>query len=102
MIRRPPRSTLLPCTTLFRSCCAMKIEVPGDHARAEIRTTAVRTYALLRSIVFTTGALLKQSGADGDGIVRTIFDFEQRFFEESLDRKSTRLNSSHAHISYAV
>src|SRR5258707_3666147 len=63
MIRRPPRSTLFPYTTLFRSHCQHgKPKIGGEDAAAE---------AVL-------GAELKQ------------------------DRKSTRLNSSHANISYAV
>src|SRR2546430_6006881 len=80
MIRRPPRSTLFPYTTLFRS---------DDY---------------------TLGRLLKESGArqrllDGVGLVRC------RWHEGALnvarglekkDRKSTRLNSSHSQISYAV
>jgi len=64
----------------------MHINVPGDQAQGEILISTLRTYALLRSIVFTTGALVKQTGMDGDGIVRTILDFEQKFLEESLSR----------------
>src|SRR2546427_6190134 len=77
MIRRPPRSTLFPYTTLFRS--------PFWFAQC--------------------GALLKQRGyqviyvdsiAEGLGIEGTV----ERF--HNGDRKSTRLNSSHSQISYAV
>lgn len=64
----------------------MHINVPGDQAQGEILISTLRTYALLRSMVFTTGALVKQTGMDGDGIVRTILDFEQKFLEESLSR----------------
>ncbi|HET6569096.1 MAG TPA: hypothetical protein VFG50_14110 [Rhodothermales bacterium] len=64
----------------------MKINVPGNQAQGEVLVATLRTYALLRSIVFTTGALLKQTGMDGDGIVRTVLDFEQKFFEESLSK----------------
>ena len=64
----------------------MHINVPGDQAQGELLISTLRTYALLRSIVFTTGALVKQTGMDGDGIVRTILDFEQKLLEESLSR----------------
>src|SRR5438034_5735118 len=68
MIRRPPRSTLFPYTTLFRS------EVPK---RAAVDTTATKEQLVAR---------LKET-------------FQ---FCEQADRKSTRLNSSHTVISYAV
>src|SRR5438445_2219574 len=71
MIRRPPRSTLFPYTTLFRS---------ADHRR------------VLSLVLHPAGPdlfqLLRADGREGGG--------------EEEDRKSTRLNSSHANISYAV
>src|SRR5258707_1734964 len=70
MIRRPPRSTLFPYTTLFRSGCRRPVDRPrysfvrgGRHRRAHARPLHAR---------------------------------------DRGDRKSTRLNSSHANISYAV
>src|SRR3712207_8459674 len=84
MIRRPPRSTLFPYTTLFRSACfsACTSDVLGQPERVEDGGVDV---------------------AAGDGIP----DPEQheapvRIADHLLDRKSTRLNSSHANISYAV
>src|SRR2546422_1083194 len=78
MIRRPPRSTLFPYTTLFRS--------GGGTELAKALTEAVK---LLR-------------GDDGD--VFDITDGQVHGTEDilRLDRKSTRLNSSHGYISYAV
>src|SRR2546430_10746899 len=73
MIRRPPRSTLFPYTTLFRS--------PGLLARTE---------AIVHGTTVATNALLEQKGARV-GLLTT-----------EGDRKSTRLNSSHSQISYAV
>src|SRR3712207_8372321 len=70
MIRRPPRSTLFPYTTLFRSAARR----PG--ARAEYARTTERAAA--------PGAVPDDAGG------------------QAGDRKSTRLNSSHANISYAV
>src|SRR3712207_7892762 len=74
MIRRPPRSTLFPYTTLFRS--------PGAVLRAGLERPPIFERAVLH----------------GDrGIV--LLDPSAHLLE---DRKSTRLNSSHANISYAV
>src|SRR3712207_7933859 len=72
MIRRPPRSTLFPYTTLFRSA-----EKSGTRRRVSA-TAAPCTSDLAQVVV---------DELDGYG---------------ALDRKSTRLNSSHANISYAV
>src|SRR3712207_7170345 len=90
MIRRPPRSTLFPYTTLFRSSGSAGI--PGDNPFATGEGGAPEVYLLgLRnpwrfSFDRVTGLLW-------------IADVGQDAFE---DRKSTRLNSSHANISYAV
>src|SRR3712207_8358368 len=77
MIRRPPRSTLFPYTTLFRSA------------------DAVRRIDALANRVFT-GPML--NGAYPED----LFKDTAGLTDWSLDRKSTRLNSSHANISYAV
>src|SRR3712207_7065372 len=69
MIRRPPRSTLFPYTTLFRSHPALT-----EFARAALRDDDIRIYQ--------AAVWAKHAGEE--------------------DRKSTRLNSSHANISYAV
>src|SRR3712207_7092893 len=73
MIRRPPRSTLFPYTTLFRSI-----------------TTTVNTSFGSKVIVPGTGVVLNNQ----------MDDFSAQ--PGVRDRKSTRLNSSHANISYAV
>src|SRR3712207_8917695 len=84
MIRRPPRSTLFPYTTLFRSA-----EPHGGTAvGAELVDQAVPAIAVAEG----DEALAEQLEPDGRGAVLRKF----------LDRKSTRLNSSHANISYAV
>src|SRR3712207_8870718 len=81
MIRRPPRSTLFPYTTLFRSL-ALPALVGIERARAE-RVPQLRVHR---------GELaLLVRGARGE-----------RGRHRGADRKSTRLNSSHANISYAV
>src|SRR3712207_8035437 len=84
MIRRPPRSTLFPYTTLFRSAVRL---ARNDTLIQQI--SATESLAAVDTIcVDKTGTL-----TDGDLTMRGI---------EIADRKSTRLNSSHANISYAV
>src|SRR2546430_13455229 len=87
MIRRPPRSTLFPYTTLFRSSwlsgngAAAIFNLMEDAATAEISRAQLWQWV-------QNGAKL----ADGRQIDRALYE----------DRKSTRLNSSHSQISYAV
>src|SRR2546422_7746300 len=77
MIRRPPRSTLFPYTTLFRSLMANG--AAGNVPLPEFQ----------EALNFVCLELAKMIVRDGEGVSR-------------LDRKSTRLNSSHGYISYAV
>src|SRR3712207_7599173 len=86
MIRRPPRSTLFPYTTLFRSLASDSGQCRGDEKVAAAPERCRRPDLLL--------------GLDLDVPVEAALDPE--FAREDLDRKSTRLNSSHANISYAV
>src|SRR3712207_7731182 len=80
MIRRPPRSTLFPYTTLFRSAERVKLQVGGVAPDAAENHCEVKG----RNPV---------TGLPGQVDVASA---------EIRDRKSTRLNSSHANISYAV
>src|SRR3712207_6876560 len=85
MIRRPPRSTLFPYTTLFRSVDATDARLLlalGEDPRASVMALSQRL-GLARNTVQARLARLESNGA-------------------LADRKSTRLNSSHANISYAV
>src|SRR2546430_6061855 len=82
MIRRPPRSTLFPYTTLFRS--------RGLTPCVSIRVKEERSRSL--SILLR----LRRSETQGEETVPRSVN------EGALDRKSTRLNSSHSQISYAV
>src|SRR5687768_18192883 len=85
MIRRPPRSTLFPYTTLFRS----KASAFKGHLRDE---------------------LLKDDSEPGSYILLSEWESKEAFLAwedapihmQTTDRKSTRLNSSHGYISYAV
>src|SRR2546429_2522091 len=73
MIRRPPRSTLFPYTTLFRS--ARIVETANDDIKAQQSVT---------------------------GSISDILQIQDDLARLLADRKSTRLNSSHGYISYAV
>src|SRR3712207_9272721 len=102
MIRRPPRSTLFPYTTLFRSL--NYLVKPFDRRTFEAR---MREYAALR---VELGELDEAAQGDVDRVfgtarasgTRTPVSTPKGIAPETLDRKSTRLNSSHANISYAV
>src|SRR3712207_7375616 len=87
MIRRPPRSTLFPYTTLFRS------DVRTTEVRRNGRPT--RHAAKVRAAPPSRSRLELASSARGRRLRR-------RARLTLRDRKSTRLNSSHANISYAV
>src|SRR3712207_7143803 len=90
MIRRPPRSTLFPYTTLFRSGREPVRRSPRDPPpRASHRRDE-----LLHPLVDGLERVLAQHRA-----LRLVVELEVHPVE---DRKSTRLNSSHANISYAV
>src|SRR2546430_4007763 len=92
MIRRPPRSTLFPYTTLFRSFYGIR----GYFVEAivRIRFSVYQVLAVLSCIVFVTVIdVLMARGAQSLGAIR---------WGKMPDRKSTRLNSSHSQISYAV
>src|SRR3712207_7394233 len=82
MIRRPPRSTLFPYTTLFRSLDGEAIALRPDGRPHPFQVTASRA-----------------GSATGDVALSALF-FDVLHLDG--DRKSTRLNSSHANISYAV
>src|SRR5256885_10364196 len=89
MIRHPPRSTLFPYTTLFRSARSL---VPKLHPRAcPIHAPPLQVHWRLRPVVRAMGQLQ---------LLRSPTFF--RHHATHQDRKSTRLNSSHLVISYAV
>src|SRR3712207_8243853 len=91
MIRRPPRSTLFPYTTLFRSLMALLVlagfGVIGPSAAQPTNENDAQL-ALDKLAIMELAARFENTFDAGD--------------VEGQDRKSTRLNSSHANISYAV
>src|SRR3712207_6985807 len=88
MIRRPPRSTLFPYTTLFRSTCRSEPPVAPEQA---VQHQADRDDEADHDEVAVPPPQL--------GHVLEVHPVDAR---HRRDRKSTRLNSSHANISYAV
>src|SRR2546429_5784460 len=93
MIRRPPRSTLFPYTTLFRSVCSSASFGALQWRRITSSPVTIRT------------SQLDLAASQETSTRSACIDFlhapdSSRFY--SLDRKSTRLNSSHGYISYAA
>src|SRR3712207_9099475 len=102
MIRRPPRSTLFPYTTLFRSFSGRGVRAVLDVCRRleglplAIELAAARTAAL-------SVEQIDERLEDSLKLLTTGFrTADPRHRTLRADRKSTRLNSSHANISYAV
>src|SRR3712207_6916373 len=85
MIRRPPRSTLFPYTTLFRSVDTLIDKLLDERIAATHDAAEQEQLRALHGKAAIANARLAYAR-----------------FREILDRKSTRLNSSHANISYAV
>src|SRR3712207_8359402 len=89
MIRRPPRSTLVPYTTLFRSSAEIYLVFIPDNLNPYGNTDSDGD-GLVDGAENYHGTDPYNADPDGDGL------------NDQGDRKSTRLNSSHANISYAV
>src|SRR5947209_10976079 len=95
MIRRPPRSTLFPYTTLFRSP-----PIPVDEIA---RKLGLEIQSRRFDDAEFSGILVREGGLAIVGVNASHAPTRQRFsVAHEIDRKSTRLNSSHANISYAV
>src|SRR3712207_7505564 len=95
MIRRPPRSTLFPYTTLFRSWDELlredlkgKVGSSGDPRSSGTSQTTFLAWAYAH-------------GGDASNLAPGV-EYAKQIIQQYKDRKSTRLNSSHANISYAV
>src|SRR3712207_8949215 len=113
MIRRPPRSTLFPYTTLFRSQAAVDQKIAtGDKTWKKIPNWSFETGVAKTASQFIYVHVLTEGTGSGSPLYTDSVKVNYRgrlipsashptgmMFE---DRKSTRLNSSHADISYAV
>src|SRR2546430_7496311 len=112
MIRRPPRSTLFPYTTLFRS-----MKQPLHRVLAYAWTPAVLTsfamsghFDSLAIVTLLTALFFLVTNRPALSMAALALSFLSKFFPvlllltflKRVDRKSTRLNSSHSQISYAV
>src|SRR3712207_7066604 len=91
MIRRPPRSTLFPYTTLFRSVGGVEV-----HLRHTL------LFAPREQGLHDGAGVASTAGADVGADVLDVGVAAGGVHRRREDRKSTRLNSSHANISYAV
>src|SRR3712207_8448528 len=89
MIRRPPRSTLFPYTTLFRSLNGYALITETRRVSIPAGESDIRFEGVAGGILPETAIL---GGLPAGGVEKN----------QDADRKSTRLNSSHANISYAV
>src|SRR3712207_7923323 len=87
MVRRPPRSTLFPSPTLFRSAVGHPQPVRRDADEVALDAAAVAVVDLAKLAQLHADAVAADDVSRAGG---------------GADRKSTRLNSSHANISYAV
>src|SRR5258708_2470130 len=92
MIRRPPRSTLFPYTTLFRSQFDERDRLPNCSVYVELRAAAAQARSNLRSLSARPQHEVQRKQSSLNFVLRP----------RTQDRKSTRLNSSHQIISYAV
>src|SRR2546422_5484456 len=89
MIRRPPRSTLFPYTTLFRSGANLFFQlISRRYERGPMILTSNQSFGSWGDVF-------------GDRIIATAI-LDRVLHHARIDRKSTRLNSSHGYISYAV
>src|SRR3712207_7132547 len=109
MIRRPPRSTLFPYTTLFRSMLPRKGAYVADISKKElidilevrIGLEGIGSYYAAERISEEQIKKLEKISQELKEYV-CLNDVENMLRKDEEDRKSTRLNSSHANISYAV
>src|SRR5687768_17891967 len=93
MIRRPPRSTLFPYTTLFRSAEESVMELAA--LEPEVAVTG-------HGVAMRGPRLTRDLQDLADNFRQRAVPTRGRYVKQPADRKSTRLNSSHGYISYAV
>src|SRR3712207_9344332 len=102
MIRRPPRSTLFPYTTLFRSVLVTGEDdvdaVPHEQGLDDLTQLDLRAVLAARGV----GRVVEEGDLPVRGVGLELLLQPQELLLVHVDRKSTRLNSSHANISYAV
>src|SRR2546430_9511602 len=98
MIRRPPRSTLFPYTTLFRSLLEGRAQQRGPAVELPAQTLGDRAGLLVKTPEQHRGPGAGDACAERSQCAGALGKLQRAW----KDRKSTRLNSSHSQISYAV
>src|SRR3712207_8759334 len=98
MIRRPPRSTLFPYTTLFRSSCV----IAADDEPKRLGHGSAPLFSACGEHLAHRANDQGERVRPGVGGAETLLGVRPGPSHSRQDRKSTRLNSSHANISYAV
>src|SRR2546427_12206313 len=102
MIRRPPRSTLFPYTTLFRSRTLIELDSGGARDVLLRFIHGGLEHLPLRRVPVPVVHHLRIAGNQSIPQVQHLAIERERLDGAMRDRKSTRLNSSHSQISYAV
>src|SRR3712207_8782592 len=98
MIRRPPRSTLFPYTTLFRSPDYIQKEILEQLKKYGVKAIELGIQSLDEEVLRKSDRAYSEAQ-----VLDSMKQIQNYHFELGIqDRKSTRLNSSHANISYAV
>src|SRR3712207_8706711 len=100
MIRRPPRSTLFPYTTLFRSKTEKLFSYGFMCIFVGIMLSVFQQAIGINAVLYYAPRIFQDMGMSNPMVQTVIMGVINITF--TLDRKSTRLNSSHANISYAV
>src|SRR2546429_1690609 len=95
MIRRPPRSTLFPYTTLFRSQQAVDRGLDGSAGIIPVVDVESAEILAAKNLEFASKQFIRPGSTLKPFVLMELLD-------SARDRKSTRLNSSHGYISYAV
>src|SRR3989454_11196767 len=102
MIRRPPRSTLFPYTTLFRSVDFRQSNLEGELVAWIQQARGQFGAIVINAAAYTHTSIALRDAISAVGIPTVEIHLSNIHAREELDRKSTRLNSSHLVISYAV
>src|SRR3712207_9339041 len=102
MIRRPPRSTLFPYTTLFRSGRVFQNPLEGTAGSLSIEQNMALALTRGQRRGISRSVTKERQERFRAALSQLGLGLENRLEAKVRDRKSTRLNSSHANISYAV
>src|SRR3712207_7704440 len=102
MIRRPPRSTLFPYTTLFRSVDAQLAQIYAN-LDATLQAIGASRASMVKTTIYRSEEHTSELQSRQYLVCRLLLEKKKwRFVHQPGDRQSTRLNSSHANISYTL